>query len=331
MITIFYESTVKAINVNLIKNSLDWSGKKVLVTGGNGFLGSHVVNELKNLNVKDVSTPASKDYDLRNRIDCKKVLKDIDVVFHLASTSGGIMFLKERPAEAFYDNIMMGVNLIHEAKEAGIEKLIITGAVSSYPKLAPIPFNEKNIWDGYPDETNAPYGIAKRTLLVQSQAYRQQFDFNSIILFLTNLYGPKDHFDPTSATVIPALINKISSAKKQNEKSISIWGDGTPTRDFLYVQDAVRGLMLAAEKYDEGLPINLGSDQETTINELVNLISKITGFKGQIKWDKSKPNGQPRRKVSNKLAEEKLGFKAEITLEEGLHKTIEWYQKHISN
>ena len=308
---------------------MDWSGKKVLVTGGNGFLGSHVVNELKNLNVKDVSTPASKDYDLRNRIDCKKVLKDIDVVFHLASTSGGIMFLKERPAEAFYDNIMMGVNLIHEAKEAGIEKLIITGAVSSYPKLAPIPFNEKNIWDGYPDETNAPYGIAKRTLLVQSQAYRQQFDFNSIILFLTNLYGPKDHFDPTSATVIPALIHKISSAKKQNDKSISIWGDGTPTRDFLYVQDAVRGLMLAAEKYDEGLPINLGSDQETTINELVNLISKIIGFKGQIKWDKSKPNGQPRRKVSNKLAEEKLGFKSETTLEEGLQKTIEWFQKHI--
>ena len=313
----------------MIKNSLDWSGKKVLVTGGNGFLGSHVVNELKNLNVKDVFTPASKDYDLRNRTDCKKVVKDIDVVFHLASTSGGIMFLKERPAEAFYDNIMMGVNLIHEAKEAGIEKLIITGAVSSYPKLAPIPFNEKNIWDGYPDETNAPYGIAKRTLLVQSQAYRQQFDFNSIILFLTNLYGPKDHFDPMSATVIPALIHKISSAKKQNDKSISIWGDGTPTRDFLYVQDAVRGLMLAAEKYDEGLPINLGSDQETTINELVNLISKIIGFKGQIKWDKSKPNGQPRRKVSNKLAEEKLGFKAETTLEEGLQKTIEWFQKHI--
>ena len=308
---------------------MDWSGKKVLVTGGNGFLGSHVVDELKNLNAKDIFTPASKDYDLRNRTDCKKVLKDIDVVFHLASTSGGIMFLKERPAEAFYDNIMMGVNLIHEAKEAGIEKLIITGAVSSYPKLAPIPFNEKNIWDGYPDETNAPYGIAKRTLLVQSQAYRQQFDFNSIILFLTNLYGPKDHFDPTSATVIPALINKISSAKKQNKKSISIWGDGTPTRDFLYVQDAVRGLMLAAEKYDEGLPINLGSDQETTINELVNLISKITGFKGQIKWDKSKPNGQPRRKVSNKLAEEKLGFKSETTLEEGLQKTIEWFQKHI--
>ena len=308
---------------------MDWSGKKVLVTGGNGFLGSHVVNELKNLNAKDVFTPASKDYDLRNRTDCKKVLKDIDVVFHLASTSGGIMFLKERPAEAFYDNIMMGVNLIHEAKEAGIEKLIITGAVSSYPKLAPIPFNEKNIWDGYPDETNAPYGIAKRTLLVQSQAYRQQFDFNSIILFLTNLYGPKDHFDPTSATVIPALIHKISSAKKQNDKSISIWGDGTPTRDFLYVQDAVRGLMLAAEKYDEGLPINLGSDQETTINELVNLISKIIGFKGQIKWDKSKPNGQPRRKVSNKLAEEKLGFKSETTLEEGLQKTIEWFQKHI--
>tara|TARA_Y100000310_G_scaffold26013_1_gene24851 strand:- start:1640 stop:2572 length:933 start_codon:yes stop_codon:yes gene_type:complete len=309
---------------------LDWSDKKVLVTGGNGFLGSHVVNELKNLNVKDIVIPRSKDYDLRNKTDCQKVVKDVDIAFHLASTSGGIMFLKERPAEAFYDNIMMGVNLIHEAKEASIEKLIITGAVSSYPKLAPIPFNEKNIWDGYPDETNAPYGIAKRTLLVQSQAYRQQFDFNSIILFLTNLYGPNDHFDPMSATVIPALINKISSAKKQNDKSISIWGDGTPTRDFLYVQDAVRGLILAAEKHDEDLPLNLGSDQETTINELVNLISKIIGFKGQIKWDKSKPNGQPRRKVSNKLAGEKLGFKAETTLEEGLQKTIEWFQKHTS-
>ena len=309
---------------------MNWSAKKVLVTGGNGFLGSHVVNELKNLNVKDVFIPASKDYDLRNKTDCKKVVKDIDVVFHLASTSGGIMFCKERPAETFYDNIMMGVNLIHEAKEANIEKLIITGAVSSYPKLAPIPFNEKNIWDGYPDETTASYGMAKRILLVQSQAYRQQFDFNSIMLFLTNIYGPKDHFDPMSATVIPALINKISSAKKQNDESISVWGDGTPTRDFLYVQDAVRGLMLAAEKYDEGLPINLGSDQETTINELVNLISKITGFKGQIKWDKSKPNGQPRRKVSNKLAKEKLGFKADTTLEEGLQKTIEWFQKHVS-
>jgi GDP-L-fucose synthase len=314
-----------------VKNSLNWSEKKVLVTGGNGFLGSHVVNELKNLNVKDVFIPASKDYDLRNKTDCKKVVKDIDVVFHLASTSGGIMFLKEKPAEAFYNNIMMGVNLIHEAKEANVEKLITTGAVSSYPKLAPIPFNEKNIWDGYPDETNASYGMAKRMLLVQSQAYRQQFGFNSIVLFPTNLYGPKDHFEPMSATVIPALINKISSAKKQNGESISIWGDGTPTRDFLYVQDAVRGLMLAAEKYDEDLPINLGSDREIAIKELVYLISEIIDFKGQIKWDKSKPNGQPRRKVSNKLAEEKLGFKAEIALEEGLRKTIEWYQKNISN
>ena len=315
----------------MIKNSLDWSGKKVLVTGGNGFLGSHIVNELKNLNVKDVFAPASKDYDLRNRTDCKKVLKDIDVVFHLASTSGGIMFMKERPAEAFYDNIMMGVNIIHEAKESNVEKLITVGTISSYPKFASIPFNEKNIWDGYPDETNASYGMAKKMLLVQSQAYRKQFGFSSIVLFPTNLYGPKDHFDPMSATVIPALINKISTAKEQNSESISLWGDGNTTRDFLYVKDAVRGLITAAEKYDEVSPINLGSDQEITIKELANLISDIIDFKGKIKWDTSKPNGQPRRKVSNKLAEEKLGFKAEITLEQGLRKTIEWYNGYYKN
>ena len=215
--------------------------------------------------------------------------------------------------------------------EANVEKLITVGTISSYPKFAPIPFNEKNMWDGYPDETNASYGMAKKMLLVQSQAYRKQFDFSSIVLFPTNLYGPKDHFDPMSATVIPALINKISTAKEQNNESISIWGDGNTTRDFLYVKDAVRGLITAAEKYDEVLPINLGSDQEITIKELVNLISDIIDFKGKIKWDTSKPNGQPRRKVSNKLAEEKLGFKAEITLEQGLHETIEWYQNKYSN
>ena len=317
--------------MSLIKNSLNWSEKKVLVTGGNGFLGSHVVHELKNLNVRDMIITSSKDYDLRNKIDCKKAVKDVDIVFHLASTSGGILFLKEKPAEVFYDNIMMGVNIIHEAKESNVEKLITVGTISSYPKFASIPFNEKNIWDGYPDETNASYGMAKKMLLVQSQAYRKQFGFSSIVLFPTNLYGPKDHFDPMSATVIPALINKISTAKEQNSESISLWGDGNTTRDFLYVKDAVRGLITAAEKYDEVSPINLGSDQEITIKELANLISDIIDFKGKIKWDTSKPNGQPRRKVSNKLAEEKLGFKAEITLEQGLRKTIEWYNGYYKN
>ena len=310
---------------------MDWSKKKILVTGGNGFLGSFVVEELTKINAKNIVIPNSKDYDLRNKNDCKNLLKNVDIVFHLAGNAGGIGFLKERPANVFYDNIMMGTNLIHESKEAGVEKLITLGTICSYPKFSPIPFDEENIWDGYPEETNASYGLAKKMLLVQSKAYREQYGFKSTVLIPTNLYGPKDNFDPNYANVIPTMINKISLAKKQNDKSVTLWGDGTPTRDFLYVQDAALGLILAAEKYEENLPVNLGSEEEVSIKELFSLISELMKFDGHAEWDKSKPNGQPRRKVSNKRAKEKFGFKPGINLKDGLAKTIDWYQNQISN
>ncbi|MEX0656162.1 MAG: GDP-L-fucose synthase [Nitrosopumilaceae archaeon] len=303
---------------------MNWN-KKILVTGGSGFLGSFLVEELIKRGAKNILAPSSQKCDLRNKSDCKKILKDIDIVFHLAGTSGGIGFLEEKPADVFYDNIMMGTNLIHEAKEAGVEKLITLGTICSYPKFAPIPFTEENLWDGYPDETNATYGLAKKMLLVQSQAYRQQYDFKSIVLFPTNLYGPRDNFDPKYANVIPSLINKTFQAKKSNDTTVMLWGDGSPTRDFLYVQDAVRGLILAAEIYDDDLPVNLSSDEEVSIKDLASLISELMEFKGDIKWDASKPNGQVRRKVSNKRAEEKFGFKPEVSLKEGLRRTIDWY------
>ena len=313
------------------KKIMDWSEKKILVTGGNGFLGSFLIEELTKIDAKNIVTPSSKDYDLRNKTDCKNLLKNADVVFHLAGNAGGIGFLKERPANVFYDNIMMGTKLIHASKEAGVEKLITLRTICSYPKFSPIPFDEENIWDGYPEETNASYGLAKKMLLVQSKAYREQYGFKSTVLIPTNLYGPKDNFDPNYANVIPTMINKISVAKKQNDKSVTLWGDGTPTRDFLYVQDAALGLILAAEKYEENLPVNLGSEEEVSIKELFSLISELMKFDGHAEWDKSKPNGQPRRKVSNKRAEEKFGFKPGINLKDGLAKTIDWYQNQISN
>ena len=298
---------------------------KILITGSSGFLGTFLINELNNRGIKNIITFSSQDYDLRDKQDCKKILHGIDIVFHLAGTSGGIGFLKEKPGEAFYDNIMMGTNLLHESKEARVQKFITLGTICSYPKHTSIPFDEKNFWDGYPEETNASYGLAKKMLHVQSQAYREQYNFKSIVLLPTNIYGPNDKFDPKYANVIPSLITKIYFAKKNNNDSVTLWGDGTPTRDFLYAQDAVDGLILAAEKYDESFPINLSSDEEISINDLANLISKLMNFNGRIKWDKTKPNGQPRRKVSNKLAKEKFGFKPKITLKEGLRKTIDWY------
>ncbi len=306
---------------------MDWSKKTVLVTGGTGFLGSSVVKLLREKNTKKILIPTSKEYDLTKISNCQKVLRDIDIVFHIAAKVGGIGLNNEKPAELFYDNMMMGTQLIHEAKEAGVEKFIALGTICSYPKFTPIPFSEDNIWNGYPEETNAPYGLAKKMLLVQSEAYRKQYGFNSIVTIPTNLYGPGDNFNPSSSHVIPALILKIYHALKSNSNTITVWGDGSPSRDFLYVEDAARGILLAAEKYNESEPINLGSGREIIIKDLVSIIAKIMNYNGKIVWDITKPNGQPRRCVSNNKAKEKLGFQPLMTLENGLTKTIEWFIK----
>ena len=304
---------------------MNWNEKTVLVTGSKGFLGSFLVKELEKLCPKKIITPSSKELDLRDNSNCKKAVLDVDIVFHLAAHVGGIGLNKERPGDLFYDNLMMGTQLLHEAKNASVQKFIALGTVCSYPKFSQIPFLESSIWDGYPEETNAPYGLAKKMMLVQSQAYREQYNFKSIVVIPTNLYGPNDNFDPSSSHVIPALILKIDNAKKNNSKSITLWGDGTPTRDFLYVEDAARGIMLAADKYDDPLPINLGSEEEISIKQVVKLISDLMKFDGKIIWDTSMPNGQPRRCVSNKRAEEKLNFKPQFSLKEGLRRTIDWF------
>tara|TARA_Y100000590_G_scaffold80884_1_gene89814 strand:- start:2403 stop:3341 length:939 start_codon:yes stop_codon:yes gene_type:complete len=305
--------------------NLNLKNKSVLVTGGNGFLGTFVVEELKKLGVTNISYPSSKELDLRINENCRKAVENIDVVFHLAGKGGGIQFMRNNPADVFYDNLLMSTQLIHESKNAGIEKFIALGTVCSYPKFAKIPFLEENLWDGYPEETNASYGLSKKMMLVQSQAYKQQFDFNSIVLFPTNLYGPLDDFDPENSHVIPGLISKIHLAKTSKSDSITLWGDGSPTRDFLYVKDAARGIVLAGERYDGSDPINLGSEDEISIKNLVGLVCDLMDYSGEIIWDKSKPNGQPRRCVSNKKAKENFGFEPEISLEKGLKKTIEWY------
>lgn len=304
---------------------MKWNNKIVLVTGANGFMGTQVVKELKKRNPKKIICPSSKDCDLREKENCRMMVKDVDLIFHLAGKGGGIGIMKEKPAEIFYDNIMMGTNLIHEAKEANVEKFIGIGTVCSYPKFAKIPFTEELIWDGYPEETNAAYGLAKKMMIVQSEAYKKQYNFNSISIVPTNLYGPGDDFNPITSHVIPALILKIFNAKNSNSNSITLWGDGSPTRDFLYIDDAAKGIVLAAENYNDHLPVNLGSDDEISIKDLANLISKLMQFEGKIEWDKSKPNGQPRRRVSNKRAKESFGFSPEANIEDGLRNTIEWF------
>ncbi|MAR69927.1 MAG: GDP-fucose synthetase [Nitrospina sp.] len=299
--------------------------KTVLVTGGNGFLGKFVLRELELKKTKKILAPTSKELDLRNNENCKKIVKNVDVIIHLAGNVGGIGKMREKPGDIFYDNIMMGTQLIHQAKEEGVEKFVGLGTVCSYPKISSMPFLEDSLWEGYPEETNAAYGLSKKMMLVQADAYRQQFGLNSTILFPTNLYGPTDNFEPTTSHVIPAIILKVHNALKEKSNQIILWGDGSPSRDFLYVEDAAKGVVLATERYDNPLPVNLGSEEEISIKELAELICNLMGFNGDIIWDSTKPNGQPRRCVSNKRAEKEFGFKPNTKLEEGLKSTIDWF------
>jgi GDP-L-fucose synthase len=306
-----------------------WQNRRVCVTGGAGFLGSFVVEKLHKHGAREVFVPHIEQYDLVQATDIRRMLADArpDVILHLAALVGGIGANRERPAEFFYSNLMMGVQLIHEAWKQGVEKLVAVGTICAYPKFTPIPFKEEHLWDGYPEETNAPYGLAKKMLLVQAQAYRQQYGFNAIFPLPVNLYGPRDNFDLETSHVIPALIRKCLEAKARSDDRVVLWGDGSPTREFLYVEDAAEGLVLSAERYNGPEPFNLGSGQEIPIKDLAELIARLTGFQGKIAWDTSKPNGQPRRALDTCRAEEFFGFRAQTQFEEGLRRTIEWYQK----
>jgi len=304
-----------------------WDNKRVLVTGGAGFLGSFVTAQLKksgvpqsNLVVTDI-----KDADLRRLEDCQRVVRDIDVVIHLAAKVGGIGLNREIPGTLFYENAIMGIQMMEAARLAGVKKFVALGTICAYPKFTPVPFKETDLWNGYPEETNAPYGLAKKMLLVQSQAYRQQYGFHSIYLLPVNLYGPRDNFDPRSSHVIPALIRKIAEAKDEGRGKVDVWGTGNASREFLYAEDAAEGICLAAEKYDGPEPVNLGAGFEIKIKDLVELIAKLMEFRGEIVWDNTKPDGQPRRMLDVSRAERLFGFRAKTKFEDGLKKTIEWY------
>jgi GDP-L-fucose synthase len=304
-----------------------FENKKILVTGGSGFLGSFVVEKLRQRGAKDISVPKSSDCDLRRPESCRDAVKGKDIVIHLAAKVGGIGLNREKPGELFYDNLIMGVQLMEEARKASVKKFAAIGTICAYPKFTPVPFKEKNLWDGYPEETNAPYGLAKKMLLVQSQAYRQQYGFNSVFLLPVNLYGPGDNFNPEESHVIPALIKKVYDAKESNQRSINVWGTGKATREFLYVEDAAEAIVLAAEQYNKGEPVNIGSGMEISIKDLIKLICELMEFKGELMWDPSKPDGQPRRCLDTTLAEKEFGFKAKTDFREGLKKTIKWYEE----
>ena len=321
-----------------------WSNKRITVTGGSGFLGSFVVEKLKERGCKDIFVPRSKDYELVEYEACKRLYKDAkpDIVIHLAARVGGIGANRLNPGKFFYDNLMMGVQMMEIGRQVGIEKFVAVGTICAYPKFTPVPFKEEDLWNGYPEETNAPYGLAKKILLVQAQAYKQQYGFNAIYLLPVNLYGPRDNFDLESSHVIPAIIRKcvearrsqvevkakVETANPQPEYSLTVWGTGSPTREFLYVEDAAEGIVLATEKYNKPDPVNLGSGFEISIKDLVGLIARLTGFGGKIIWDVSKPDGQPRRKLDTSKAEKEFGFKAKTPFEEGLQKAIDWYIKN---
>lgn len=324
-----------------------WQQKRVIVTGGAGFLGSYVVEKLKARGAAEVIVPRQAEYDLRDCDAIRRLLQDVapaqpnghhrngyatrnappvDLVIHLAANVGGIGANRAHPADFFYGNLMMGVQLLHESYRAGIPKFVALGTICAYPKFAPIPFREESLWDGYPEETNAPYGLAKKMMLVQSQTYREQYGYNSIYLLPVNLYGPRDNFDLETSHVIPALIRKCLEAKAARSPVIQAWGDGSPTREFLYVEDAAEGILLAAERHNDSRPVNLGSSHEISIKELLETIVDLTGYQGKIHWDTSKPNGQPRRKLDVSRAKEYFGFEAQTSFAEGLHRTIAWYE-----
>ncbi len=306
-----------------------WENKKVTVTGGSGFLGSRLAGKLKEKGCRDIFLPEHGEYDLVRRDDIIKMYSAFkaDMVIHLAAKVGGIGANREKPGEFFYDNLLMGVELMEQARRFNVQKFVTVGTVCSYPKFTPVPFKEEDVWNGYPEETNAPYGLAKKMLLVQSQAYRQQYGFKGIHLLQVNLYGPGDNFDPDTSHVIPALIKKCVDAVESGSDCIEVWGTGKASREFLYVDDAAEGIALAAEKYDKSGPVNLGSGSEISIKELVHLVAEIVGFKGSVRWDASKPDGQPRRCLDVSRAEKEFGFKAGTPFKEGLSKTIAWYKQ----
>jgi GDP-L-fucose synthase len=308
-----------------------WQERTVIVTGGAGFLGSYVVEKLQQRECRRIVVPRSQGYDLREKGAIVRLLHEVrpHLIIHLAAVVGGIGANRKHPGQFFYDNALMGIQLIEEARHRGVEKFVCAGTICAYPKYTPVPFQEQEVWNGYPEETNAPYGLAKKMLLVQLQAYRQEYGFPGIYLLPVNLYGPRDNFDLESSHVIPAIIRKVVEARRRGEEKITAWGTGRVSREFLYVEDAAEGIVLAAEKYDKPEPVNLGSGQEITIRDLVHLIAELSGFNGRVEWDSSQPDGQPRRCLDITKAQHEFGFRAQTTLSAGLKNTIEWYEKAL--
>lgn len=312
--------------------TMNLSNKRILVTGGAGFLGRVVVQQLCQAGAvqEKITIPRSRDYDLRYLEKCQQAVQEQDIIIHLAAHVGGIGLNREKPGELFYDNLMMGSQLIHAAYQANVEKFVCVGTICAYPKFTPVPFKEDDLWNGYPEETNAPYGIAKKALLVQLQAYRQQYGFNGIYLLPVNLYGPEDNFEPGSSHVIPALIRKVYEAQQKGEKQLPVWGDGSPTREFLYSTDAAQGIVMASQSYNDSEPVNLGTGYEISIRDLITLICELMEFEGEIVWETDKPNGQPRRCLDTQRALQAFGFKAQVDFKQGLKNTIDWYRQHAT-